>query len=349
MQQTKNVSHSAAPFFDAVSRRTVLQAMAAAPAALATAGSRAQQERTHRAYLAIVSRHLQWTGWQEGIEVAIETGYPGIIWSVRGGAHVEPQNVARELPAIVSATREAGLAVPMIITRIGDAGEPHIEPMLETFASLGIGRYRAGTPRYDYSRSFADQFDEFRQNLDALQELNARYDVTACFHTHSSPGSLGGVGWDLWMLMRDCDPRYIGINFDIGHIMARTGVGWRDIARAAREYIQSLSLKDLVAWRRDESGGRGGWPWDRQFVPPGDGMVPFADVFDFFYDTNFTGPMEVYHEYAAPIPGSEDRLNMLGTNYGKWQLEVPRDYFISLLARDVRFYKTALRNAGFEI
>ncbi len=332
-----------------VSRRSFLKAMAVAPVAFSVRSAKAQEGTAQKPKLAIVSRHLQWTDWQSGVEVAQELGYPGIIWTVRRGAHVEPENVARDLPEIVAATRAAGLAVPMIITRIRDVNAPLIESMLETFSSLGITRYRAGTPRYDYSKSFPYQYDAFRKDLEALEQLNAKYGVTACFHTHSSTGSLGGVGWDLWMVMKDLDPRYIGINFDIGHIVARTGVGWRDIAHAARNHIQSISLKDVRAWVRQENPRPGTWPWGREFVPPGEGMVAFDDFFEFLYTTGFSGPMEVYHEYQAPIPGSDARINMLGSSYGNWDLEVPRDYYLSLLARDVRFYKSALRNAGFEI
>ena len=36
-------------------------------------------------------------------------------------------------------------------------------------------------------------------------------------------------------------------------------------------------------------------------------------------------------------------MNMLGTDYGKWKLEMPKQQFISLLKRDVNFYTALLR------
>lgn len=333
----------------ALTRRRVLQAIAAAPAVAALGGGRADEPERRGPTLALVSRHLQWTDWRSGLEVAREAGYPGIVWTVRPGAHVEPENVARDLPEIVETTRAAGLEVPMIITAIGNVRAPHVERMLETFAGLGIARYRASTPRYDYGRDFEPQFDEIRRDLDALAELNRKHGTIACFHTHSNAGSVGGSGWDLWMLMKDIDPRYIGINFDVAHITARSGNGWQDIAHAARAHIQSLSLKDVRAWVRTADARPGEWPWVREFVPPGEGMVDFDRFFSFFRATGFTGPIEVYHEYKAPIPGSDDVIDMLGTAYGSWDLEVPRDYFVALLERDVEFYKAAMRNAGFAV
>src|SRR5690606_13653668 len=169
----------------ALTRRRVLQAIAAAPAVAALGSGRADEPERRGPTLALVSRHIQWTDWRTGLEVAREAGYPGIVWTVRPGAHVEPENVARDLPEIVQATRAAGLDVPMVITAIGNVRAPHAERILETFAELGIVRYRANAPRYDYERDFASQYDEMRRDLEALAALNARYGTTACFHTHS--------------------------------------------------------------------------------------------------------------------------------------------------------------------
>ena len=40
----------------------------------------------------------------------------------------------------------------------------------------------------------------------------------------------------LWMLMRDLDPRYVGLNYDIGHVTAKGGNGWRESIRAVVVY-----------------------------------------------------------------------------------------------------------------
>ncbi len=329
-------------------RRHLLQTMALAPAAAAMPGLQAQSA-SQGPILSLVSRHVQWTSWQGGLEAAIEAGYPGIYWSVRGGAHVEPENVARDLPPIVAATRAAGMEVPLIIANIGGPDTPHVESMLDTFRSLGITRYRTGAGSYDFSRDYASQAEEFRRRMDGLQNLNARYGVTACLHTQSGANSVGGALWDLWLLAKDFDPRYVGINFDVGHIVARNGSGWQAAAHAARPYIQSLTIKDVRSWLPRENAPSGQWAWERVFVPPGQGMVDWAGVFGFLKATDYTGPIGIYHEYSAPIPGTDRQINMLGRNYGSWELEVSRDYFVSLLKRDVDFYKGALRSAGFTI
>jgi hypothetical protein len=37
---------------------------------------------------------------------------------------------------------------------------------------------------------------------------------------------------------------------------------------------------------------------------------------------------------------------MLGTDFGKWRLEMPKSEYISLLKRDVQFYSKVMADAG---
>jgi sugar phosphate isomerase/epimerase len=166
------------------------------------------------------------------------------------------------------------------------------------------------------------------------------------FHTHSAGATLGGSGWDAWIAVKDLDPRYIGINFDIGHVTAKGGFGWSDCVRTAHTHIGSLSVKDCH-WVKSANPVPGKWPWSHEFVVPGTGMVNFHDFLAYFKSIDFTGPIEVYYEYMAQIPGTTATMNMLGTDFRKWKLEVPEDYFLSLMKRDVDFYRNQLATVGF--
>ena len=121
------------------SRREMLKFLAAAPL-LSAAGLRAETEKPQ---LALVSRHVQWTSMEEGAGIAAEAGFPAIAWTVRRGAHMEPENVERDLPKAVDIARKTGLATPMLITAIVDAQSPRAEAILDTMRNVGIRRYRA--------------------------------------------------------------------------------------------------------------------------------------------------------------------------------------------------------------
>ena len=39
--------------------------------------------------------------------------------------------------------------------------------------------------------------------------------MCAMYHTHSGVGVVGASIWDLWYLMRELDPKAVGVNFDV--------------------------------------------------------------------------------------------------------------------------------------
>ena len=81
-------------------------------------------------------------------------------------------------------------------------------------------------------------------------------------------------------------------------------------------------------------------------VPGGEGMVDFKGMLSYFKSVGFAGPVELYQEYHVNVPGVAEPVNMLGTDFGKWKLEMPKSQYVSLLKRDVTFYTKALVDAG---
>jgi hypothetical protein len=108
-----------------------------------------------------------------------------------------------------------------------------------------------------------------------------------------------------------------------------------------------LSLKD-VRWVKRADAPLDSYAWRNEFVVPGDGMVNFWDMFAYFESIGFAGPMEVYFEYTVDL-GEGRSMNMLGTDRGRWQLEMPKARFVSLLQRDVAFYRTIFSRMGWDV
>jgi len=80
----------------------------------------------------IYSRHLQWLRTADEVaEAAIEMAYDGVNVTVRPyPGHVNPENVAKELPPFVNAIRRRGLLVRSITTNISDADSPNAESIV---------------------------------------------------------------------------------------------------------------------------------------------------------------------------------------------------------------------------
>jgi sugar phosphate isomerase/epimerase len=136
----------------------------------------------------------------------------------------------------------------------------------------------------------------------------------------------------------------VGLNYDLGHATIRGGSGWMETSRISHKFVHGLSVKDFRWVKRP--GARGTGAWSPEMVPPGEGMVDFKGMLSYFKSVGFAGPVELYQEYSVNVPGVAEPVNMLGTDYGKWKLEMPKAQYISLLKRDVAFYSNALAEAG---
>jgi len=346
-------------------RRDVLKILSVAPL-VASRGLSAEQSVApavlppKKTRLCLVSRHLQWTNMEEAVAVAAEAGCKAISWTVRQGAHMLPENVERDLPKAVDLAHKAGLDTPMLITALNEGKSARAEAVLATMRGVGIRYYRAAPFRYDYSSDLAQQIEALKPRIGSLVRLNEKYGTTAMYHTHSAYGNIGGGVWDLWLAVKDFDPEFVGLNYDLGHATIRGGTGWIETSHIAHKFVHGLSVKDC-RWVKNTSsptaatGRRGGEaaadraprpPWVAEMVPGGEGMVDFHGMMSYFKSVGFGGPVELYQEYYVTVPGVAEPVNMLGTDYGKWQLEMPKSNYIALLRRDVDFYTKALTESG---
>jgi sugar phosphate isomerase/epimerase len=324
-----------------ISRRDALKSLAAASlAGRVTAGARSAEAavttqspaqagvasgRKHP--IGLVSRHVQWTPMEDAVAVAKDAGFDEIEWNVRTGGHVDPARVAQDLPKAVELTKKAGLAVRMITTSIQDADSPHVRAILETMAGLGITCYRGGQYfRFDYNKGLWAQLEALKPRVAGLAALNAKYGTQVAYHTHSAPGNIGGNIWDFWEVIKGFDAKRVGLNYDIGHAVARGGNGWVDGAMVTQTHIAALAIKDVL-WTKGPRGWRG------EFVPVGEGMIDLPRLAGVLDKAGFAGPVNIHYEHNG----------MLGEDLGKWTLPMPRDRYMTLLKADLAAVRAGLQ------
>jgi L-ribulose-5-phosphate 3-epimerase len=324
------------------SRRDVL-AMAGAAAAVGSASAFGQGAPPPRGRwpVGLVSRHLQWTNLEHAIDVAKAIGFDEIEWNVRVGGHIDPSRVEKELPRAVEMTRKAGLGVTMITTSIADAASPFAEPILATAAGLGIRVYRGGQYfRYDYDGDVAAQLEALKPRVRTLEALNRRYNTCVAYHTHSSRGNIGGNIWDFWTVLNGFDPRFVALNYDIGHATARGGLGWIDAAKVVSPMMRAIAIKDFVWTRgfRDQdmvlrnTEPLPPHPWGVEWSPVGEGMVDFPLFFAYLKSIKFAGPMNLHLEHH----------NLLGTDLGTWKLDMTEARFKEIVGVDLAFLRKTM-------
>jgi len=297
----------------------------------------------------ITSQNLQWAPIEEAIDVAAATGYDGIAWCARPNAHIVPETVEKELPRAVELTRKAGLAVPLLTLAAFDSKAPRLDVILPTMKALGITAYRTPSQPWDLSKDIPPQIEVFKARIASLAEVNSRYGTTAHYHVHSYPGLMGGAVWDYWMMIKDMDPRYVAIHYDVGHATVRGGDWVVGSHLLGKKWMQSVSLHDFQ-WVHSPSRQFPG-PWSPKWCVPGEGVVDTIGFFKFLKSIDFKGPFEFIMEYDLYTGRNNKPYNTLGQDnpggnaYGKWKLEVPREQFVGAMKRDVAYYKGQLREA----
>jgi len=227
----------------------VLLAMAAANTARSQSAGPVAPQPAKKLKVDAYSRHLQWLRAPDEVaEAVIEMGYDGIDLTVRPyPGHVDPEKVETDLPPFVKTLRKQGLRVDAITCPITDADSPNAEKILQTASSLGITHYWWGTFRYQPDKPVLEQLDALKPRVAKLAALNAKYKMTAMYHTYSGAATVGAAIWDFLYVLRNFDPAQVGFQYDLGHMTNAGGNGtWALSLRAADRYIAGVSVKDSV-------------------------------------------------------------------------------------------------------
>ena len=269
--------------------------------------------------LSVFTKHLQFLEGAALGDAIAEIGVEGADLSLRKGGHIEPSRVKEDLPPLIRALEKRSLQLTMATTDIVDASSPFAEIVLQTLAEHGVRYYRWGGFKFDPSQSVIDQIEALKPRVHALAELNRKYNMCAIYHTHSGLNQIGAAIWDLHLLLKDHDPKYVAVNYDIGHATVEGGFGgWIESLNVTGRYLRGVALKDVV-WKKTAANG-----WRPQWCPIGEGMVRFDQFFAALKKVSFEGPLQMHYEY--PLGGAES---------GNREIKIPREQVIAAMKRDV--------------
>ncbi len=257
----------------------------------------------------VFSKPLQWLDYAGAAALIAEAGYGGIDYTVRPGGHVLPEKVQDDLPRAVEAARKAGLKVEMITTAVTTAKDKFTEPLLRTAAKLGVKYYRLGNFQYNLKVGIWESLQNLKPQLRELAALNQSLGLHGCIQNHAGP-RVGGPVWDLYELVRDLDPRWFGVQYDIRHAVVEGAQSWPLALRLLAPWIRCTDLKDFK-W--EQAAGKA----TLDNVPIGQGVVGYDAYFKLVAELGLHGPRSVHFEYppferaTTPLPEAEKRSVLL--------------------------------------
>jgi sugar phosphate isomerase/epimerase len=122
-------------------------------------------------------------------------------------------------------------------------------------------------------------------------------------------------------MVRDIDPRWLGIRYDVRHAVAEGSRSWELGLQLLAPQIRSLDMKDFI-WL--EKNGE----WGVESVPLGQGAVDFDRYFTLLDKWGIEADMTLHLEY--PLGGADK---------GKTALSVPPEQVTAAMRRDLEFLR----------
>lgn len=240
----------------------------------------------------VFSKQLEWIKDQNELcELVSEIGFDGFELTVRPGGYVLPERVEEDLPRMAEAANNAGINIRMIATRITDPNDPITQKILETANRLGIKLYRMGGLRYDESKSIEKNLAEFKSIFKDLSQLNKEFNIHGAYQNHAGSNRVSASIWDLWVLLKDLDPKWIGCQYDTRHSQLEGGSWWPIGLQLIHPFIKTTVVKDFK-WIEENKKRK------VQNCPIGTGEVDFKSYFEWANKLNIKGPISLHFPYT---------------------------------------------------
>lgn len=233
---------------------------------------------------------LQFLTIEQTGEALARMGFDGADMPVRPAGQIEPANVKTELPKAVKTLRKHGVEIPMIVTAITDPEDKLSLDVLQAAADSGIKYYRTGWLKYEPSKSIQQNLDDHRRTIEKLAKINERLGIHGDYQNHSG-ASVGSPVWDIYELLKNVDPQYMGVQYDIRHAVVEGAYSWKLGMQRVAPWIRTIDIKDFV-WTKNEKG-----VWRHQNVPLGEGMVNFDEFLSEYANLNVVAPISIHYEY----------------------------------------------------
>ena len=238
----------------------------------------------------------------ETADIVAEIGWDGIECAVRKKmGHIAPERVEEDLPKMAEALKKRGKTIEIVTTEITKL-DPIAEKIIRTCAKLGIKKYRFGFAKYTEHRPIPDTVREQGAALKELGAFNRELGVQGGWQNHSGANYIGAPVWDLWTMMRDLDPKHVGVCFDIAHATIEGGLSWPIQAQLIEPWYAAVYLKDF-RWEKTEKG------WQPLWCNFGEGAVQRSFLTN-LKTGKFAGPLSQHHEYKDLGTGAQMIANM---------------------------------------
>jgi len=267
---------------------------------------------------------LQFLNFDQIAEVLARLQFDGADITVRPAGQIEPENVRTELPKAVKTLQKSGISLPMMVTAVTDTDNPTDVTLLQVAADSGIRYYRMGWLPYDLTKTIQQNLDSFKGKFERLAKLNEKLGIHGGYQNHSGL-HVGAPVWDLYDLVKDVNPKYLGVQYDIRHAVTEGGYSWILGMKRVEPWIRAICIKDFV-WGKDAKGAS-----KHQNVPLGEGIVNFDEFLKEYGTLKVEAPISIHFEY-----------DLGGAETGKKTTTMAPEKIYGMMKQDLDWFRKAL-------
>jgi sugar phosphate isomerase/epimerase len=238
---------------------------------------------------------------EELMEHCVSADISGPTALIREGYWVSHDAYAKDLPLFIRAAEKAGLQVKYADTGFCMQDLIKDPTPLKIMADNGIEAVRIAYISKTATPSVRELHDYARRLIEGTAAAAEKSGTKAIIQIH---------GWcyphnatAAYFLVKDLDPRFIGIKIDPGNNLCQEGYELFDYQIALlREYIGALGAKDACSLRiGDKNSPDKGWR--RVFVPAFEGQADFEFIYTKLKEIGFSGPA-----ILMPFYNTDDKL-----------------------------------------
>ena len=254
-------------------------------------------------------------------------GFDGVDLPCRPGSTVTHANGPEKLPEYKKIFKDHGLSLERLVTSLQTADD-ETDRLLAVISNLGIKKIRIDAESSLKEGETAQQrLDKARRKLAGLQKLLEKHGVKGGIQNHSGGNVLEINISCLLLLLRDCDPKWVGIQYDPGHATI-SGEPIKLAISLMGPHLHSVNIKS---------------PRQEYFINPENGRLAYKPVWVPLKDGMLDMPMLLSELKAA---GYKDALS-IHAEYRSHFHFVERDMEAcnALVADDVKYLRKQLREA----
>jgi len=318
-----------------MNRRNFIQKTGLSAAGLSLAGTGLANSilapRVAKRPICAFTKCLQFLTFDEIGEVLSILGFDGADITLRPGGQIEPSEVKAALPLAIKSLQKHDITIPMVVTSITNPTDPLSISTLQVLADSGVKYYRMGWMKYEETKTIQQNLDEHKKTFEKLASLNEKLGIHGDYQNHSG-NSVGSPVWDIYELVKNVNPGYLGVQYDIRHAVTEGAYSWKLGMKRIAPWIRTIDIKDFV-WGKNEKG-----EWQHQNVPLGEGMVSFDEFMKEYAGLKVEAPISIHYEY-----------DLGGAELGKKEITMDRMKIYGMMKKDINWLKSRLQQHQIEI